>query len=74
MYLRLFDWHKSTLQIKDLSSKQTLLLEPQQIKFTEANGLERRLLPGNRVAYNDGDKWLGGEIVTASAVGLVQVR
>ena len=62
------------MQIKDLSSKQTLLLEPQQIKFTEANGLERRLLPGHHVAYNDGDKWLDGEVVTATAVGLVQVR
>ena len=62
------------LQIRDLSSKQTLLLEPQQIKFTETNGLERRLLSSSHVAYNDGDKWLAGEIVTASAVGLVQVR
>ena len=62
------------LQIRDLSSNQTLLLEPHQIKLTHTHGLDKRLLPGNHVAYNDREKWLEGVIVTSSAVGVVQVR
>ena len=61
-------------QIRDVSSGQTILLESGQLKSTEVHVMDKRVRPGTHVAYNDGEKWSEGVVVTASAVGVLQAR
>ena len=53
---------------------EIVVLEKHCLKFLETHLMERQMLRGTHVAYNDGDQWSEGVVKSNSVVGVVLVR
>lgn len=64
----------SNVQVYDVSSKETVLLEKKHLKFMETNATDKSLSAGTHVMYKDGEHWKEGVVHSNSAEGVMRVR